>query len=186
MKASRFKEYTNEKTLQELVKATLEGKEISKVVRTPFGEVYRDILPVQADKRVWNVIRSPTLISQYIPGLEDFTCEGMHVGAPIKEEHFMFLSTNKYEGRIFFYDKERKIWGMTNHPTNDHNKIDIPHNVVYHFDENASRASIGVDYCSSGRLGSNPLVRAISRASMRYAMQRVANRLKSGEKIKCP
>src|SRR3989338_9453681 len=146
MKTSKFMEYTSEATLQDLVKATIEGKELSKIVKTSFGEVYRDIISVQASPKVWNSMKSPTLVSECIPGLEDFTCQGMYEGAPIAEEHFMFLSTNRYEGRIFYYDKEKKIWGMTNHPASDNNKIDIPHNVVYHLNQD-SRASVGVDYC---------------------------------------
>ncbi len=182
MKTKDFRRHTSEETLRDLVAVTLEGKNVSKLVRTPYGEVYRDVIAVQTNRNVWNIMRSPTLVSAVIPGLEEFTCQGMYEGAPITEKHFMFLGTNDYAGRIFYHDKEKKIWGMTNHPVNDNNPIDIPHNVVYHFNQDKSLASIGIDYASTGSLGNNTLVRRITRASMQYAMRKVADKLKGGKK----
>ena len=182
MKTNDFRKYTTEKTLQDLIQVTLEGKELSRIIRTPRGNVFRDIAVTPTSKRTWSAIKSPILVSSCIPGLEKFSCEGMYVGAKIIEDHFMFLSTNRYEGSIFHYDEKEKIWGMTNHPAKDNNHLDIPHNVVYTLNEREGFAAIGVEYCSSGYLGSNWLAERITRESMQYAMQKVVEKIQSGGK----
>lgn len=121
-------------------------------------------------------------VSYCIPGLSNFTCEGSYVGARITEDHFVFLSKNRYEGSIFLYDEEKKVWGMTNHPINNENQLDIPHNVVYNLNEKAGRVSVGIDYCSSGLLGSNALAKQLARKSMKSALKAVKKHIEEGGK----
>jgi len=175
MKSTEFCEWAKSGQLESLVERTLQGVPGREVMKTPFGEIYRDITSVsRVIQGVWAKMNSPDFISPSIPGLEYFKCAGSRAGARIVEQHFMLVSTNRYEGQLFHKDDVRKSWGMTNYPVKDDNLFDIPHNVVYHLNENQSTVFIGIDYCSSGLLGENALAKAITKASMRYAVQKVA------------
>ena len=178
MKTTEFREYSTPEILQDLVETTLLGESIRLRIKTPKGDVCRTVRGIDVGETdAWKKIKSPALIARHIPGLDSFTCPSIRVGTRITEQHGMFFGTNAYEGKLFHYDPKNMVWGMTNHPVQNNNSFDIPHNVVYSFNEQNARVSIGVDYCASGRLESFPslgfLADFVARASMRYAIRKV-------------
>jgi hypothetical protein len=127
-------------------------------------------------------------ISLNIPGLTYFNSENSEVGSRVVEQHFMFLSNNRYEGQIFHRDEDKKSWGMTNHPIKDTNQFDIPHNVVYSYNSNNSSLAIGIDYAACGFLSSNLLTKKlaefVTKKAMVYAVSKVENSVRNVGKSK--
>ncbi|MEK6889851.1 MAG: hypothetical protein AABX35_01555 [Nanoarchaeota archaeon] len=190
MKTKDFKRLSTQENLDSLVERTLTCKPGHSIIRTSQGNIFRDVTVVNGDFREanWKKILSPKLISKVIPGLVDFTCPGIDEGAKVTEQHYMLTGVNAYDGKIFIADSDRQVWGMTNHPVNDRNFFDIPHNVVYHlpFDK-PDIIAIGIDYAPTGKIAhgkGEAISGKFARVAMNYAVSRVMDYLSKVGSVK--